>query len=152
MKCNYLKLLFCAFLMSAANGVGYASSVNDDGTTSMVVKFAAKNGAARSATSTMPGKLLLNGTGAKATVFVEATGLEQDVQVAVTSGFSVTPAVIKAGTESVEVTVTNTSTRNQAEGKLILRSGDIRTYVSLWLSGKVLGMFFCFIIFCIFAL
>ena len=131
MKCNYLKLLFCAFLMSAANGVGYASSVNDDGTTSMVVKFAAKNGAARSATSTMPGKLLLNGTGAKATVFVETTGLEQDVQVAVTSGFSVTPAVIKAGTESVEVTVTNTSTRNQAEGKLILRSGDIRTYVSL---------------------
>lgn len=87
MKCNYLKLLFCAFLMSAANGVGYASSVNDDGTTSMVVKFAAKNGAARSATSTMPGKLLLNGTGAKAAVFVEATGLEQDVQVAVTSGF-----------------------------------------------------------------
>ena len=138
MKCNYLKLLFCAFLMSAANGVGYASSVNDDGTTSMVVKFAAKNGAARSATSTMPGKLLLNGTGAKATVFVEATGLEQDVQVAVTSGFSVTPAVIKAGTESVEVTVTNTSTRNQAEGKLILRSGDIRTYVSLLGTGSPL--------------
>ena len=124
--------------MSAANGVGYASSVNDDGTTSMVVKFAAKNGAARSATSTMPGKLLLNGTGAKATVFVEATGLEQDVQVAVTSGFSVTPAVIKAGTESVEVTVTNTSTRNQAEGKLILRSGDIRTYVSLLGTGSPL--------------
>ena len=138
MKCNYLKLLFCAFLMSAANGVGYASSVNDDGTTSMVVKFAAKNGAARSATSTMPGKLLLNGTGAKATVFVEATGLEQNVQVAVTSGFSVTPAVIKAGTESVEVTVTNTSTRNQAEGKLILRSGDIRTYVSLLGTGSPL--------------
>ena len=138
MKCNYLKLLLCAFLMSAANGVGYASSVNDDGTTSMVVKFAAKNGAARSATSTMPGKLLLNGTGAKATVFVEATGLEQDVQVAVTSGFSVTPAVIKAGTESVEVTVTNTSTRNQAEGKLILRSGDIRTYVSLLGTGSPL--------------
>ena len=138
MKCNYLKLLFCAFLMSAANGVGYASSVNDDGTTSMVVKFAAKNGAARSATSTMPGKLLLKGTGAKATVFVEATGLEQDVQVAVTSGFSVTPAVIKAGTESVEVTVTNTSTRNQAEGKLILRSGDIRTYVSLLGTGSPL--------------
>ena len=138
MKCNYLKLLFCAFLMSAANGVGYASSVNDDGTTSMVVKFAAKNGAARSATSTMPGKLLLNGTGAKAAVFVEATGLEQDVQVAVTSGFSVTPAVIKAGTESVEVTVTNTSTRNQAEGKLILRSGDIRTYVSLLGKGSPL--------------
>ena len=124
--------------MSAANGVGYASSVNDDGTTSMVVKFAAKNGAARSATSTMPGKLLLNGTGAKAAVFVEATGLEQDVQVAVTSGFSVTPAVIKAGTESVEVTVTNTSTRNQAEGKLILRSGDIRTYVSLLGTGSPL--------------
>ena len=138
MKCNYLKLLFCAFFMSAANGVGYASSVNDDGTTSMVVKFAAKNGAARSATSTMPGKLLLKGTGAKATVFVEATGLEQDVQVAVTSGFSVTPAVIKAGTESVEVTVTNTSTRNQAEGKLILRSGDIRTYVSLLGTGSPL--------------
>ena len=139
MKSNCLKLLSLALLMGMTSGVGYAVPLANDDGSSLVVKFAAKNGAlARGATSTMPEILKLNGTGATATVFVEAMGLEQDVQVSVTTGFSVTPSVIKAGTESAEITVTNTSTRNNNEGKLILRSGDVRTYVNLSSTGTPL--------------
>ena len=139
MKCNYLKLLSLALLMGMTSGVGYAVPLANDDGSSLVVKFAAKNGAlARGATSTMPEILKLNGTGATATVFVEAMGLEQDVQVSVTTGFSASPSVIKAGTESAEITVTNTSTRNNNEGKLILRSGDVRTYVNLSSTGTPL--------------
>ena len=98
----------------------------------IMVRFAAPSGApARSATSTVPDVVTLDGTGATATILVETNGLEQDVQLTATTGFSVTPARIKAGAEPTQVTVTNVSSRNLQEGQLILRSGDMRTYVKL---------------------
>ncbi len=98
----------------------------------ITVRFAAPSGApARSATSTVPDIVTLDGTGATATILVETKGLEQDVRLTTTTGFSVTPALIKAGAEPTQVTVKNVSSRNLQEGKLILRSGDMRTYVSL---------------------
>ncbi len=98
----------------------------------ITVRFAAPSGApARSATSTVSDVVTLDGTGATATILVEANGLEQDVQLTATTGFSVTPARIKAGAEPTQVTVTNVSSRNLQEGQLILRSGDMRTYVKL---------------------
>ena len=141
MKRNYLKLFVSTLLLGLTHGIGYAAPLASGSSESVVVKFAAKNGAAaRGATSTMPNKLVLDGTGATATVFVEAIGLEQDIQVSATSGFSVTPAIIKAGAESVEVVVTNTSSLNRNEGRLILRSGDVRTYVEMVSFGTPLAV------------
>ena len=141
MKRNYLKLFVSTLLLGLTHGIGYAAPLASGSSESVVVKFAAKNGAAaRGATSTMPDKLVLDGTGATATVFVEAIGLEQDIQVSATSGFSVTPAIIKAGAESVEVVVTNTSSLNRNEGRLILRSGDVRTYVEMVSFGTPLAV------------
>ncbi|MCI6310016.1 MAG: sugar-binding protein, partial [Prevotella sp.] len=141
MKRNYLKLFVSTLLLGLTHGIGYAAPLASGSSEPVVVKFAAKNGAAaRGATSTMPDKLVLDGTGATATVFVEAIGLEQDIQVSATSGFSVTPAIIKAGAESVEVVVTNTSSLNRNEGRLILRSGDVRTYVEMVSFGTPLAV------------
>ncbi len=98
----------------------------------VTVRFAAPSGApARSASSTVPDVVTLDGTGETATILVEAKGLEQDIRLTATTGFSVTPAIIKAGSDPTKVTVSLTSTRNLQEGKLILRSGDMRTYVNL---------------------
>ncbi|MCD8235541.1 MAG: hypothetical protein LUD00_02565 [Prevotellaceae bacterium] len=73
----------------------------------------------------------INGTGKSETLTVVADGLEQDVTLTVTSGFTVSPALIKAGTEKTVVTVTNVSNLAHATGQLILRSGDVRSYVKL---------------------
>ncbi len=98
----------------------------------VTVRFAAPNGApSESATAAVPGIVTLDGTGASATILVEAAGLEQDVKLTATAGFEVTPTLIKAGTEPTQVTVTYVSSLNQQDGKVILRSGDMRTYVIL---------------------
>ena len=77
MKRNYLKLFVSTLLLGLTHGIGYAAPLASGSSESVVVKFAAKNGAAaRGATSTMPDKLVFDGTGATATVFVEAIGLE----------------------------------------------------------------------------
>ncbi|MGM9710027.1 MAG: carbohydrate binding domain-containing protein [Prevotella sp.] len=141
MKKNNLKLLFLSLLLGAGYAEGFASQVEDDSGSPMVVRFAAKSGApARSASSTMPGILAIDGTGATASLYVESEGLEQDIRITATSGFSVSPSLIKAGSEPTEVVVTNTSSLNRNEGTLILRSGDIRTYVTLVSTGTPLAV------------
>ena len=141
MKKNNLKLLFLSLLLGTGYAEGFASQVEDDSGSPMVVRFAAKSGApARSASSTMPGVLAIDGTGATASLYVESEGLEQDIRITATSGFSVSPSLIKAGSEATEVVVTNTSYLNRNEGKLILRSGDIRTYVTLVSTGTPLAV------------
>ena len=98
----------------------------------LTIRFVDEQGAPlRKASATLPEVIRLEGTGESATVTVEATGLTEDIQVSVTNGFTVSPATIKAGSESTPVTVTNHSTLITTEGRLILRSGDIRTYVNI---------------------
>ena len=59
MKRNYLKLFVSTLLLGLTHGIGYAAPLSSGSSESVVVKFAAKNGAAaRGATSTMPDKLL----------------------------------------------------------------------------------------------
>lgn len=82
--------------------------------------------------------MYIDGTGKSETLTVVATGLEQDVKLTVTTGFTVSPAVIPAGTERTEVVVTNMSNLAATEGQLILRSGDIRSYVKLMAKGTPL--------------
>jgi len=53
-------------------------------------------------------------------------------------GLEVTPTKIKAGTEFTQVTVRNVSTLRHTESQLILRSGDIRTYVNIIAEGTPL--------------
>ena len=105
----------------------------------ITIRFVDEAGAPlRKASATLPEKIRLDGTNQSATVTVVTTGLTEDIKVSVTSGFSVTPESIKAGTEETEVTVTNLSSRNLTTGKLILRSGDIRTYVNIVANGTPL--------------
>ena len=92
----------------------------------------------RKASATLPEKIRLDGTGAEATVTVVTTGLTQDIQVSTTAGFSVTPQLIKADAGEAAVTVTNLSSRHTTTGRLILRSGDIRTYVEIDARGTAL--------------
>ena len=105
----------------------------------ITIRFVDEAGAPlRKAGATLPEKIRLDGTNQSATVTVVTTGLTEDIKVSVTSGFSVTPESIKAGAEETEVTVTNLSSRNLTTGKLILRSGDIRTYVNIVANGTPL--------------
>src|SRR5574344_1809978 len=73
----------------------------------------------------------LNGTNASENFSVDASGLISDITVTATAGFSVTPSVMKAGSENTVVKVTNTTTLRRNTGKVILRSGDIRSYVNV---------------------
>ena len=105
----------------------------------ITIRFVDEAGAPlRKASATLPEKIRLDGTNQSTTVTVVTTGLTEDIKVSVTSGFSVTPESIKAGAEETEVTVTNLSSRNLTTGKLILRSGDIRTYVNIVANGTPL--------------
>ena len=105
----------------------------------ITIRFVDEAGAPlRKASATLPEKIRLDGTNQSATLTVVTTGLTEDIKVSVTSGFSVTPESIKAGAEETEVTVTNLSSRTLTTGKLILRSGDIRTYVNIVANGTAL--------------
>ncbi|MBQ7571478.1 MAG: sugar-binding protein, partial [Bacteroidaceae bacterium] len=105
----------------------------------LTIRFVDESGAPlRKASATLSDVIRLEGTGESATVTVEATGLTEDIQVSVTNGFTVTPSAIKAGSESTSVTVTNVSSLRTTEGRLILRSGDIRTYVNIVAHGTPL--------------
>ena len=105
----------------------------------LVIRFVDANGAlVRKASTTLPEVIRLKETGAEETVTVVATGLTEDISLQVGPGFEVTPTMIKAGTESTQVTVRYVSTLRHTEGKLILRSGDIRTYVNIVAEGTPL--------------
>lgn len=77
--------------------------------------------------------VVINGTNQSVKVTINAKALrnEQPIKISVTPGFSVTPSTLPANTSNGEVTVTLTSTKSETVGKLILRSGDTRSYVIL---------------------
>jgi len=90
------------------------------------------------ANSTLSEVIHLYGTGSEATVTVSAEGLTEDIILRVGPGFEVSPATIKAGTEAVDVVVRNLSTLRHTQSQLILRSGDLRTYVNIDATGTPL--------------
>ena len=98
-----------------------------------VITFADANGSALSvAKAVTPEMMVFEGTGSEMTLKVNSVGLLQDISISVTNGFAVTPSVIPAGIdEEVTVTVTHLSSLSRKEGRLILRSGDMRAYVDL---------------------
>ena len=78
------------------------------------------------------------GTGNSETFTVNAANLIADIDVSVTHGFTVSPAVIKAGDGATTVTVTNTTTKRKNVGKVILRSADKRATVVVTSRGSEL--------------
>ena len=109
---------------------------SDDG---LIIRFVDSSGAPiLRASSTLPEVIRLHGTGAETVVTVSATGLTEDISLRVGAGFEVSPTFIKAGTESAQVTIRHISTLKHAESRLILRSGDIRTYVNIVAEGTPL--------------
>ena len=127
------KRLCCVMLLCIGTFATWAQADN------LVIRFADASGAPiRRASATLPEKFRLEGTGAEASATIVPTGLAEDISVSVTSGFSVTPEIIKADAGETQITVKNLSTRATTTGKLILRSGDIRTYVEIEAHGTPL--------------
>ncbi len=140
MKRRFLPHLLCCITLFVCSQTLYSSPhPNDDNGENIVVRFVDAHGAPiRRASQTLPEVIRLNGTGSEATVTVVATGLTEDISLRVGSGFEVSPTTIAAGTESTAVVVRCTSTLCHVESQLILRSGDIRTYVNIIAEGTPL--------------
>ncbi|MBP3828784.1 MAG: hypothetical protein ILA06_00560, partial [Bacteroidaceae bacterium] len=132
-------LLCCTTLLVCSQAIFASPQMKDDNGEGIVVRFVDAHGAPiRRASQTLPEVIRLKGTGSEATVTVSATGLTEDISLRVGPGFEVTPTTISAGTESTPVVVRCTTTRSHVESQLILRSGDIRTYVDIEAEGTPL--------------
>ena len=83
-------------------------------------------------------ELTINGTDAVQSFTVNAENLTGDITVTPSYGFAVSPTVIKAGTKTATVKVTNLTTRNNSKGKVVLRSGDMRKNVRIIAHGTPL--------------
>ncbi|MBP5772103.1 MAG: hypothetical protein J6W75_12275, partial [Bacteroidaceae bacterium] len=115
------------------------SSMTAFSSSDITIRFIDKNGAPiLRARNTLDDVIHLMGTGSKASVTVSATGLTQDINLSVGPGFEVTPKTIPAGTETADVIISHTSTLLHTESQLILRSGDLRTYVNIIAEGTPL--------------
>lgn len=139
MKRTFLQLCLLAALSGTGATSGSAFATTPDGAP-VTIRFVDSKGASLlGANTTLPDVVKITGTGTSAEIIVESTGLEQDIKVSATSGFEVMPALIKVGSsEPTTVVVTNVSSRSHNTGKLILRSGDVRTYVTLESTGTPL--------------
>ncbi|MCM1313719.1 MAG: hypothetical protein NC206_04910, partial [Bacteroides sp.] len=135
-KISALSMIFGLGCMQA-----FSLTPNPDTGEQVVVRLGMLRSAALSKEASLQTPVMdLNGTGKSETLTVVATGLEQDVTLTVTTGFTVSPSVIKAGTEKTVVTVTNVSNLANVTGQLILRSGDVRSYVNLVGKGTPLAV------------
>ncbi len=88
--------------------------------------------------TTSSDSIFIEGTDNSQTFTVNSANLISDIDVSVTHGFSVSPTVIKAGEGDVEVTVTNLTTLKKNVGQVILRSSDLRQYVTVTSAGSEL--------------
>ena len=75
--------------------------------------------------------IVINGTGETGTFTVNAANLTEDITLTATSGLEVFPTSLPANADGTEVMVTLTSSRALTEGRIILRSGDYRSYVNV---------------------
>ena len=84
--------------------------------------------------------LKINGTNESAEIGVTPNMLQTDqpISLTVSGGFTVTPSTIPANAKNTRVTVMLTSYKAHTSGLLVLRSGDIRSYVNLYGTGSVL--------------
>ncbi len=72
----------------------------------------------------------IKGTGNTKTIKIHTEGLTEPVSVKVSGGFSVFPEELEPDGDG-EITVTLNSSLKQTDGKVTLRSGDVRSYITL---------------------
>lgn len=76
--------------------------------------------------------LTINGTNASSSFIVNSEALlGKEITITAPNGFTVTPTVIAANSGKQKVKVTLNSTKRLTEGKIILRSGDVRSYLKV---------------------
>lgn len=73
----------------------------------------------------------VKGTNKTASFSVKPRSLSEDITIKAPIGFEVTPSVIPAGTSNQTVTVKYIGSKKCADGSLILKSGENKTYVHL---------------------
>lgn len=126
LKAAFLTLLVC----SLAQGRTFAQEEQPPKD-----KAAAENKSknAESGTQKNTPLLVIEGTHQSATFTVSGRDLQSDqaVSISVSAGFSVSPSTIPANAKNTKVTVTLNSFKKVTAGQLVLRSGDVRSYVNL---------------------
>ena len=137
MKKSFATTLACCLMAIAL--VMPAGALGQEPDDVLSIGFVDKHGAPlRKASTTLPGRIFLNGTGVSKSVTVSTEGLMQDVKVTASPGLEVSPQVIAADAGEAVLTITNHSTLNHQSGRVILRSGDIRLRVNVEATGTPL--------------
>jgi hypothetical protein len=77
--------------------------------------------------------LVIRGTGNTAAFTIDAIALPNNIPISITapSGFTVTPTSLPADAKDVRVEVTLISYKRETTGQIILRSGDVRSFVDV---------------------
>ena len=122
-------LVLCTIIQG--NVYGAEDDVSGPGIVVTVATGQQRSIAATAAESDAGSALVITGTNQSATFTVNTANLESDVTITVPTGFEVSPATLSADSRDAQVTVTLKSTLTTTKGQIVLRSGDIRTYVNV---------------------
>ena len=124
MKKKYVKIMFLSLsLLTISTTATYAVQPEDD---------KKENEALQTSTEEHLPLLTINGTNASSSFIVNSEALlGKEITITAPNGFTVTPTVIAANSGKQKVKVTLNSTKRLTEGKIILRSGDIRSYIKV---------------------
>ncbi|MDC7135659.1 MULTISPECIES: carbohydrate binding domain-containing protein [Bacteroides] len=122
MKKKYVRIMFLTMvLLTSGVTATYAALPKDDKKETEEVPVDAH----------LP-QLIINGTNKSVSFIVNSTALPgKEIKVTAPNGFTVSPTVLPANKGKQKVTVTLNSTKILTEGKLVLRSGDTRSYVKV---------------------
>lgn len=124
MRKKYVKVMLLSMTLLAINTVAtYAFQPKDEKKENETVKTTVEEH--------LP-LLSINGTNESASFIVNSESLTgKEIKITAPNGFTVAPTVIPANRSKQKVTVTLNSTKILTEGKIILRSGDTRSYIKV---------------------
>ena len=124
MKKKYVKIMFLSLtLLTISTTATYAVQPEDD---------KKENEALQTSTEEHLPLLTINGTNASSSFIVNSEALRgKEITITAPNGFTVTPTVKAANSGKQKVKVTLNSTKRLTEGKIILRSGDVRSYLKV---------------------
>ncbi len=122
MKKKYVKIMFMSAVLLAGNVADANATLPKDDPKEAV----------QAPTDDHLPLLMINGTNKSVSFIVSSEALPgKDIKITAPHGFTVSPVMIPANTRKHKVTVTLNSTKTLTEGKIVLRSGDIRSYVKV---------------------
>lgn len=134
MKKNFIKIMFLSVAMLTVNMSSiYANKPDED-----PEKAKEEATGAQETDSALP-LLVINGTNQSSSFVVNSKDLiGKEITITAPKGFTVSPQVIPANAPKQKVTVTLQSSKAVAKGKIVLRSGDTRSYVRVMGFGTAL--------------